>query len=69
MSIIVEYDKSDIKKAIDFKEKPKIDYRDILKPEDFTIYSKLREIRKEIAEKNGVPVYTVFTNEQLITVK
>ena len=45
--------------------KSKIDYREILSPEDFSVFSKLREIRKKLAEENGLPVYAVCTNEQL----
>ncbi len=45
--------------------KNKIDYREVLSEEDFAVYSTLRELRKQIAEHEGVPVYTVFTNEQL----
>jgi len=45
--------------------KSKVDYRDILTPEDFTLFSKLREVRKKLAEENGLPVYAVCTNEQL----
>jgi superfamily II DNA helicase RecQ len=29
------------------------------------MFSKLRDLRKEIAQAEGVPVYTVFNNEQL----
>ena len=45
--------------------KNKIDYREVLSEEDFAVYSTLRELRKQVAENEGVPVYTVFTNEQL----
>jgi len=45
--------------------KNKIDYREVLSEEDFSVYSTLRELRKQIAETNAVPVYAVFTNEQL----
>ncbi|MCP4267733.1 MAG: hypothetical protein GY777_19560 [Candidatus Brocadiaceae bacterium] len=48
-----------------YGRKQKIDYRDVLSDADFTMFSKLRELRKTIAESEGVPVYTVFTNEQL----
>jgi superfamily II DNA helicase RecQ len=41
------------------------DYREILPPEDFAIYSQLREWRKKRAEQEQVPVYTILTNEQL----
>jgi superfamily II DNA helicase RecQ len=44
---------------------PKVDYKEVLKPEEFEVFSRLREWRKAAAEKEGVPVYTVFTNEQL----
>ena len=29
------------------------------------MFAKLRELRKEIAQAEAVPVYTIFTNEQL----
>jgi superfamily II DNA helicase RecQ len=44
---------------------PKVDYREVLKEAEFKVFSRLREWRKGVAEKEGVPVYTVFTNEQL----
>jgi superfamily II DNA helicase RecQ len=43
----------------------KIDYREILSPEDFALYAKLRDWRKITGEKESVPLYTIFTNEQL----
>ncbi len=43
----------------------KIDYRERLSPEDFSVFAKLRQMRKEIAQAEAVPVYMVFTNEQL----
>jgi superfamily II DNA helicase RecQ len=43
----------------------RIDYREILNPTEYALYDKLRNLRKEIAEKSGIPVYTVFTNDQL----
>jgi len=42
--------------------KAKIDYREKLNAEDFTVFSALRDIRKELAERDGVPVYAVFTS-------
>lgn len=45
--------------------KPKVDYKEVLKPEEFEVFSRLREWRRIVAEKEGVPVYTVLTNEQL----
>lgn len=44
---------------------PKVDYKEKLSEEDFEVFSRLRDLRKEIAEREGVPVYAVFTNAQL----
>ncbi|MEO0653030.1 MAG: HRDC domain-containing protein [Planctomycetota bacterium] len=44
---------------------PKTDYREVLSPEDFTVFCRLRDARKQIAAEKGVPVYSVFTNAQL----
>ena len=44
--------------------RPKVDYKEVLKPEEFEVFSRLRDWRKGVAEKEGVPVYTIFTNEQ-----
>ena len=50
-------------------EKPqntsKIDYKEVLDEKTFAVFSILREIRKKIAEEDGLPVYAVFTNEEL----
>ncbi len=43
----------------------KVDYREVLNPEDFAVFARLRQMRKEIAQAVAVPVYAVFTNEQL----
>ena len=43
----------------------KIDYREVLSPEDFAVFSRLREVRKALGERDGVPPYAIFTNEQL----
>jgi superfamily II DNA helicase RecQ len=47
------------------KRKNKIDYKDVLSEADFLIYARLRDLRKVIAEREGTPVYNIFTNEQL----
>ncbi|MFN9703975.1 MAG: HRDC domain-containing protein, partial [Planctomycetota bacterium] len=44
---------------------PRVDYRAVLQPEPFVRFSKLRQLRKQLAERDGVPVYTLFTNSQL----
>jgi superfamily II DNA helicase RecQ len=43
----------------------RIDYREVLNAEEYALFDKLRKLRKEAAEKSGIPVYAVFTNDQL----
>jgi len=43
----------------------KVDYREVLPPEQFQRFARMRELRKSLAEQEGVPPYAVFTNEQL----
>ena len=64
-AILVEYIDSQEKNTNEKQIKSKIDYKEILCTEDFSIFSKLREVRKKLAEDNGLPVYAVCTNEQL----
>jgi len=45
--------------------KNKIDYKEALSEQGFAVYSTLHDIRKKIADTEGVPVYTILTNEQL----
>jgi superfamily II DNA helicase RecQ len=45
--------------------RPKVDYKDVLTPEQFAVFARLRDLRKEMAQVEAVPVYTIFTNEQL----
>ena len=47
--------------------KSKIDYKEILDEQQFAQFAALRNVRKQLAEKEGVPVYALFTNEQLAT--
>jgi superfamily II DNA helicase RecQ len=63
-AILVEYLYGTEKNA-GVQVKSKVDYKEILSAEDFTLFSKLRETRKKLAEENGLPVYAVCTNEQL----
>lgn len=43
----------------------RVDYKQILSESDFARYADLRAWRKTTAEHEGVPVYAVFSNEQL----
>ncbi len=43
----------------------KVDYKEVLSAEDFAVFAKLRLLRKQLAEQEGVPAYALFTNQQL----
>lgn len=43
----------------------KVDYREVLSPEEFEVYVRLRALRKAISERDGGPAFHVFTNEQM----
>jgi superfamily II DNA helicase RecQ len=55
----------DSQKKITAPGKNKVDYREVLEERDFAVFAKLRSLRKTMAEKEGVPAYALFTNEQL----
>jgi superfamily II DNA helicase RecQ len=44
---------------------PKIDYKEILNEADFTVFARLRDLRKAVSDKEAIPAYSIFTNEQL----
>ncbi|MEI6206577.1 MAG: HRDC domain-containing protein [Desulfuromonadales bacterium] len=46
-------------------KKEKIDYREVLSPDEFARFALLREWRKHAAQVDAVPVYTILTNEQM----
>ena len=67
-SFCVDYLDSDAAAPVSVRPagiRTKVDYREILSPEDFAVFSRLRDARKLFAQTEAVPVYTVFTNDQL----
>jgi len=60
---LIEYGNMDSKSGSVSSQR--IDYREVLNPVEYALYDKLRDLRKQIAEKSGVPIYAVFTNDQL----
>lgn len=44
---------------------PRIDYALKLTPEQFKVFRALRDYRKKVAEAEGVPAFSILTNEQL----
>lgn len=49
-------------------KKGKPDFKEILDEKTFSKFSKMREIRKKLSEKDAVPAYAVFTNEELANI-
>lgn len=47
------------------KSKSRIDYRDVLSAEDFAVFSRLRDWRRDVSQREAIPAYTVFDNDQL----
>jgi superfamily II DNA helicase RecQ len=43
----------------------KVDFKDVLGEAEFAVFARLRALRKERADAEGVPAYALFTNEQL----
>ena len=43
----------------------KVDYKTVLSPECFEVFTKLREARKQIAKDESVPAYAIFTDKEL----
>ncbi len=47
------------------EKREKVDYKNVLSAEDFEKFTKLRAIRKKLAEDNAIPAYAVFTDSEL----
>jgi hypothetical protein len=68
-SILVDY--LEVKpESVSAEQRPtkfrnRIDYREVLDPDAFSLFAQLREFRKRLSQEEGVPIYTIFTNEQL----
>ncbi len=48
-----------------FEKREKVDYKMVLSAEDFEKFTKLRAIRKQLADDDAVPAYAVFTDSEL----
>jgi superfamily II DNA helicase RecQ len=67
-SVVVDYLEAEPKTShenVSSKYRNKVDYKEILTQEAFLTFSRLREFRKKLSQSEGVPVYAIFTNEQL----
>ena len=47
------------------ERKEKVDYKNVLDAPVFEVFSKLRVLRKQIAENDAVPAFAVFTDAEL----
>ncbi len=45
--------------------KERVDYKAVLSPAEFAVFSRLRESRKSLATADGLPAFAVCTDEQL----
>jgi superfamily II DNA helicase RecQ len=66
-SLLVEYLDGQTERTMEPRagKTARVDYKTVLSPEDFAVFSRLREARKKLSEERGLPVYAVLTNEQL----
>ena len=51
--------------SVPFEKREKIDYKSVLSEADFEKFSRLRALRKQLAESDAVPAYAVFTDAEL----
>ena len=51
--------------AISDRDKPKVDYKQVLDEPSFARFSKMRDIRKKVSMDEGIPAYAIFTDEEL----
>ena len=56
---------SKIPNGAEYRKSEKIDYMEVLPPEQFAKFSRMRAVRKEIADKGGLRSYEVATDAQL----
>lgn len=56
---------SNTQQSIQSSGKQKVDYKEVLDEKTFAVFSRLREIRKQISESDGVAAYVVFTDAEL----
>jgi len=64
-SFAVEYLEGKQSSVVNNSIKPKVDYKELLSGEDFSKFCHLRDLRKEIADKDGIHLFAVFSNKQL----
>ena len=69
--MMVEYQESNATNSTSGRgnrKKSRVDYREVLEPDQFVLFDRLRSWRKERAEVEKIPAYAIFTNEQLAAI-
>ncbi len=49
------------------RERPRVDYKKILPEAAYERFVRMRELRKRLAQEEGVPSYVIFTDEEMAT--
>lgn len=62
-AICVSYQDGARQGTKDKRAKP--DYRNLLSDPEFAVFSRMRSLRKQLADQEGIPAYAVFTNDHL----
>ncbi len=62
-SIFITYIQSSPSQQLEQREK--VDYKNVLSAEDFEKFTRLRALRKQLANDDAVPAYAVFTDYEL----
>jgi len=64
----IEYADASSPRQTGENKKSRIDYKELLSPEAFQRFARLREVRKALAERDKTPVYVVSSNAQLAAI-
>lgn len=64
-AVCVSWVEADAATAQDPARRGRVDYREVLAADEFALYDRLRALRKQLADAEGLPPFAVFTNEQL----
>ena len=49
----------------ELEQREKVDYKNVLSPDDFEKFMRLRSLRRALAVEDAVPAYAVFTDKEL----
>ena len=64
-SFCLEWQEANLATPTTTKPPSQVDFKAILSEAQFKVFSKLRELRKQLGQTEGIPIYAIATNEQL----